>query len=82
MAKRVTIVFAERSFGRSSDVGENELGGGLRGDTLQVGAVPRWDRRGEEAWRVAQLGIGIEAYPEAVCIVLTSSSVLLGRAVY
>jgi hypothetical protein len=57
-------------------VGKYESGSGLGRNPLQVGAVPSRSRRCEEARRMSQLGIRIEANPKAVGIVLAPSRVL------
>lgn len=58
---------------------EDELGSGLGGDTLKIGAIPGRDRRGKEARRVTKLGICVETDSEAICVVLASSCILFGR---
>lgn len=40
MAERVTVIFAERSFGRGSDMREDETRCGLGGHTVEIRAVP------------------------------------------
>lgn len=76
MRKRVTVVFAEGSFGCGSDVAENEVRGRLGRYSLKVGAVPSGNGRCEETRRSAKLGVGVEAYAKTVCIVLTATCVL------
>ena len=50
---------------------------GLGGDTLQVGAIPGGNSRCEKARRCAKLRVGVKAYAEAICVVLTSSCILI-----
>jgi len=76
MVERVAVIFAEGAFGGGADMGEDEAGSCLRGDAVEVGAVPRGDSRGEEAWSGAELRIGVEAYSETIGVVLATSSVL------
>jgi hypothetical protein len=55
---------------------KDESRGGLGGDALQVGAIPGGDRRRKQAGRRSEFLVGVEAYAEAICIVLSSPSVL------
>lgn len=71
MGEGMAVVFAQRALGRGADVAEDESGGGLGGDSLEVRAVPSGDGRSEEAWRRAKFGIGVEAYAEAIGVVLS-----------
>lgn len=76
MCKWVAVVLGEGALGRGADMGEDEPRRRLGGDALQVGAVPGGYGRGEEARRRAKLGVGVEAYAEAIRVILASSCVL------
>lgn len=76
MCEWMAVVFGEGAFGRGAHVGEDETGCGLGSDTVQIGAVPRRDGRGEEARSGPEFRIGIKSYSEAICVVLASSRVL------
>lgn len=80
MGKGMAIVFAERAFGCGPNMAKDEAGRCLGGYSLEIGAVPCRNRRGEEAGRSAELGIRIKAYAEAIGIVLAATSVLGEKA--
>jgi len=50
MAERMAIVVAEGAFCGGADMGEYEWRRGLGRNTLKVNAVPRRNRRSEDAW--------------------------------
>lgn len=77
MRKGMAVVLREGALGRGTNMAEDETGGGLGGDTLQIGAVPGRDGRGEETRSWTKLRVGVKAYSEAIGIVLASSGVLL-----
>ena len=76
MRERMAVIFAQGAFGRCADMAKDKPGGGFRGDSLQVGAVPSGDSRREQARCGTQLGVSIESYSKAICVVLASSCVL------
>ena len=76
IGKGVAVVFAQGTFGSSTDMGEDQSGGSLGGEAVQVGAVPSGNGGGEEARAGAEFRIGVEADAEAVSIVLASSGIL------
>ncbi len=76
MAERVAVVLAQRPLGGRANMGEDQVGGGLGGEALQVGAVPGGRGRGEQARRGAELGICVEADAEAVGVVLAAPGIL------
>lgn len=77
MAERVAVVLAERTLGGSAYMGKDKARSCLRGDPLEVGAVPGRYRRSEEARGLAELGIGVPANAKAIGIVLSASGILL-----
>lgn len=79
MAEGVAVVLAQGAFCGGPDVGEDKARGRLGGDALQVCAVPRRNRRGEEARGRPQLGVGVESDAEAISVVLSPPCVLRGR---
>lgn len=76
MGKGVAVVLAKGAFGGGAHVAEYQAGGGFRGDTVEVGAVPGGNGRCEDEGRGAKLGFGIETYAEAIGVVLASTCVL------
>lgn len=76
MCKGMAVVFAEGALGRGPDVAKDKPRRRLGCYSVKVGAVPGRNGGSEETWCTAQLGIGVEAYPKAICIVLTATSVL------
>jgi hypothetical protein len=69
MAERMAVVITERAFGRSSDVGEDKMGRSLRGNSLQIDAVPRRYGRGEDTRIWAKLWVGIVSNAKSVTLV-------------
>lgn len=76
MAERVAVVFAQRTFGRSAYVGEDQVGSSLGGEPLQIHAVPGGGCRCEQAGGLAEFRVCVEANTEAIGIVLATPSVL------
>lgn len=76
MIEGVAVVLGQRSLGRSSDMSKNEARSRLRGDAMQVRAVPSRDRRREETRGGTELRVGIEADTKAICVVLAASCIL------
>lgn len=72
----MAVVLAQGALGRSPNMAKDKAGSGLGGDALQVGTVPGGNGRGEKARRGAELRVGVEAYAEAICIVLATSCIL------
>jgi hypothetical protein len=72
----VAVVLAQGTLGRGTDMAKDKAGCGLGGDALQVGAVPGGNGGCEKARRCAKFRVGVEAYTEAICIVLASSCIL------
>lgn len=76
MCKGMAVVLAKGALRRRAHMAEYESRCRLGRDALKICAVPRGNRRCEEARGRAELEIGIEAYAKAVGIVLASSRVL------
>lgn len=76
MGEGVAVVFGQGAFGRGADMAKDEPRGRFRGDSLEVRAVPGGDRRCEEAWRRAELGVSVEPYAKAIRIILAAAGVL------
>jgi hypothetical protein len=76
MREGMAVVFGKGTLSGRADVTEYETGRRLGRQALQVRAVPGGYCGCEEAGRRAQLGVGIEPYAEAICVVLASSRVL------
>lgn len=76
MGKGVAVVLTEGALGGGADVAKDEAGRRLGRNALEVGAVPCGDGRGEEAGRRAELGVCVEAYAEAIGVVLPAPGVL------
>lgn len=70
--ERMAVAIGQRSLGRCSQVGKYERRGGFGGQPFQIDAVPRRDRRGEDARLGAQGWSGIVANSETVAIVRPS----------
>lgn len=49
MAEWVAVVLTKRAFGGGTNVGKYKSRCGLGGDTMEVGAIPCGNGRGEEA---------------------------------
>ena len=69
MAEGVAVVIAEGAFRGSTNVGENERRGSLRGNSLEVDAVPSWSSRCENAWLGAQFTVCVVSYAKAIAVV-------------
>ena len=78
VVKGVAVVLAKGSLGRGAHVREDQARGRLGGDAVEVRAVPCRYGRGEEAGGGPELRVRVEAYAEAIGIVLAASGVLSG----
>lgn len=76
MCKGMAVVFAEGAFSRGPDVAKDKPRRRFGCYSVKVGAVPGRNGGSKETWCTAQLGIGVEAYPKAIRIVLAATSVL------
>jgi len=73
MPKGMAVCGGECAGGGGAHVGEDERGGGFRGEAGEVDAVPSGGGGGEEAGRGAEGGVrGVVAYAEAVAVVGTA----------
>lgn len=72
----MAIILAQRALGGRAHVAEYESGGGFGGYALEIGAVPSGNGRCKDAWCRPELRISVKADTEAICVVLTTSSVL------
>jgi hypothetical protein len=79
MVERVAVIFSQGPFCRSPNVSKDESGSGLRGNTMEIGAVPGGYGGCEETRRRAKLWVSVETDTEAICIVLATSCILLPK---
>jgi hypothetical protein len=66
--ERVAVVVGERALGRGAHVREYQARACLGRKAFEVLAVPRGQRRREDAWFRAEFRVRVEAYAEAVAV--------------
>lgn len=69
MAERMAVVIAQRTFCSSSDVGEDKMGSGLRGNSLQIDTVPCRYSRGKDTRIWTKLWVGIVSNSKSIACV-------------
>jgi hypothetical protein len=69
----VAVLVAQVALRRGPHMGEYERGSRLRGEALEVDAVPGRDRGGKDAGLGAEGGICVVAYAEAVAVMGTAA---------
>lgn len=75
MAERVAVVVTKGAFGSGANVCEDEMGGGLGGNPLEVDTVPRRRSRREDARFGTKLGFSVVANSKAITWRLVSKEV-------
>ena len=78
VSEGVAVLLAQTALGRRPDMSKDQTTRGLRRETGEIWTVPGWDRRGENAWKIAEMGAGVVAYAEPIAVVRTSG--VLSRA--
>lgn len=76
VVERVAVVLGKGALCCGAHVGKYKTGGCFARQPVQIRGVPCGRSRREEAWSRTELGVGIEADAEAICIVLSAAGIL------